>query len=166
MSIPRRHRKFWFNLKKESTTTESLLTTCTRGSNEWKLTNLSINVTIIVRNLLVLDFTSYHCCRHFKNCMLWSVLILIYKREIRSILNLSMSLRVTEWVMIYVTSPAQLTYPVQQEDPGYERIEMATENCVGRFPFSQNFRNSWFGGKWNTFRRLVPLENCQKKWKI
>ena len=54
-------------------------------------------------------------------------MILIYKREIRSILNLSMSLRVTEWAMIYVTSPAQLTYPVQQEDPGYERIEMATE---------------------------------------
>ena len=35
----------------------------------------------------------------------------------------------------------------------------------GRFPFSQNFRNFWFGGKWNTFRRLVPLENSQKKWK-
>ena len=37
---------------------------------------------------------------------------------------------------------------------------------LGRFPFSQNFRNFWFGGKWNTFRRLVPLENSQKKWKI
>ena len=36
----------------------------------------------------------------------------------------------------------------------------------GRFPFSQNFRNFRFGGKWNTFRRLVPLENSQKKWKI
>ena len=36
----------------------------------------------------------------------------------------------------------------------------------GRFPFSQNFRNFWFRGKWNTFRRFVPLENSQKKWKI
>ena len=36
----------------------------------------------------------------------------------------------------------------------------------GRFPFSQNFRNFRFGGKWNTFRRFVPLENSQKKWKI
>ena len=32
----------------------------------------------------------------------------------------------------------------------------------GRFRFSQNFRNFRFGGKWNTFRRLVPLENSQK----
>ena len=40
------------------------------------------------------------------------------------------------------------------------------QNCnSGRFPFSQNFRNFWFGRKWNTFRRLVPLENSQKKWK-
>ena len=23
-----------------------------------------------------------------------------------------------------------------------------------------------FGGKWNMFRRFVPLENSQKKWKI
>ena len=37
---------------------------------------------------------------------------------------------------------------------------------LGRFPFSQNFRNFRFGGKWNTFRRFVPLENSQKKWKI
>ena len=37
---------------------------------------------------------------------------------------------------------------------------------LGRFPFSQNFRNFRFGGKWNTFRRFVPLENFQKKWKI
>ena len=36
----------------------------------------------------------------------------------------------------------------------------------GRFPFTQNFRNFRFGGKWNTFRRFVPLENSQKKWKI
>ena len=36
----------------------------------------------------------------------------------------------------------------------------------GRFPFSQNFRNFRFGGKWNTFRRFIPLENSQKKWKI
>ena len=36
----------------------------------------------------------------------------------------------------------------------------------GRFPFSQNFRNFRFGGKWNTFRRFVLLENSQKKWKI
>ena len=36
----------------------------------------------------------------------------------------------------------------------------------GRFPFSQNFRNFRFGSKWNTFRRFVPLENSQKKWKI
>ena len=36
----------------------------------------------------------------------------------------------------------------------------------GRFPFSQNFRNFRFGGKWNTFRQFVPLENSQKKWKI
>ena len=35
----------------------------------------------------------------------------------------------------------------------------------GRFPFSQNFRNFRFGGKWNSFRRFVPLENFQKKWK-
>ena len=37
---------------------------------------------------------------------------------------------------------------------------------IGRFPFSQNFRNFWFGVKWNTFRRFIPLENSQKKWKI
>ena len=37
---------------------------------------------------------------------------------------------------------------------------------IGRFPFSQNFRNFRFGGKWNTFCRFVPLENSQKKWKI
>ena len=36
----------------------------------------------------------------------------------------------------------------------------------GCFPFSQNFRNFRFGGKWNTFRRFIPLENSQKKWKI
>ena len=36
----------------------------------------------------------------------------------------------------------------------------------GRFPFTQNFRNFRFGDKWNTFRRFVPLENSQKKWKI
>ena len=36
---------------------------------------------------------------------------------------------------------------------------------LGRFPFSQNFRNFRFGGKWNTFRRLVPLENSQKSRK-
>ena len=39
-------------------------------------------------------------------------------------------------------------------------------NLMGRFPFTQNFRNFRFGGKWNTFRRFVPLENSQKKWKI
>ena len=33
----------------------------------------------------------------------------------------------------------------------------------GHFPFSQNFRNFRFSGKWNTFRRFVPLENSQKK---
>ena len=38
--------------------------------------------------------------------------------------------------------------------------------ATGRFPFGQNFRDFWFGGKWNTFRRLVSLENSQKKWKI
>ena len=37
---------------------------------------------------------------------------------------------------------------------------------LGRFPFSQNFRNFRFGRKRNTFRRFVPLENSQKKWKI
>ena len=37
---------------------------------------------------------------------------------------------------------------------------------AGRFSFSQNFRNFPFGGKWNTSRRFVPLENSQKKWKI
>ena len=37
---------------------------------------------------------------------------------------------------------------------------------MGRFPFSQNFRNFRFGGKWNTFRRFFPLENSQRKWKI
>ena len=34
----------------------------------------------------------------------------------------------------------------------------------GRFPFRQNFRNFrnfGFGGKWNTFRRFVPLENSR-----
>ena len=36
----------------------------------------------------------------------------------------------------------------------------------GRFPFSQNFRNFRFGGKWHTFRRFVPLEYSQKQWKI
>ena len=36
----------------------------------------------------------------------------------------------------------------------------------GALSISQNFRNFWFGGKWNTFRPLVPLENSQKKWKI
>ena len=36
----------------------------------------------------------------------------------------------------------------------------------GCFPFSQNFWNFRFGGKWNTFRWFVPLENSQKKWKI
>ena len=40
------------------------------------------------------------------------------------------------------------------------------KRLTGRFPFSQNFRNFRFGGKWNTFRRFVPLENSQKKWKI
>ena len=40
------------------------------------------------------------------------------------------------------------------------------KDANGRFPFSQNFRNFRFGGKWNTFRRFVPLENSQKKWKI
>ena len=42
----------------------------------------------------------------------------------------------------------------------------AAVGSFGRFPFSQNFRNFRFGGKWNTFRRFVPLENSQKKWKI
>ena len=37
---------------------------------------------------------------------------------------------------------------------------------IGRFPFSQNFRNFRFGGEWNTFHRFVPLENSQKKCKI
>ena len=36
----------------------------------------------------------------------------------------------------------------------------------GRFPLTQNFWNFRFGGRWNTFRRLVPLKNSQKKWKI
>ena len=40
------------------------------------------------------------------------------------------------------------------------------KRLTGRFPFSQNFRNFRFGGKWNTFRRFVPLEISQKKWKI
>ena len=40
-----------------------------------------------------------------------------------------------------------------------------TQRNYGRFPFSQNFRNFRFGGKWNTFGRFVPLENSQKKWK-
>ena len=38
--------------------------------------------------------------------------------------------------------------------------------AMGRFPFSQNFRNFRFSSKWNMFRRFVPLENSQKKWKI
>ena len=42
-------------------------------------------------------------------------------------------------------------------------IVSAFQKDSGRFPFSQNFR---FGGKWNTFRRFVPPENSQKKWKI
>ena len=52
--------------------------------------------------------------------------------------------------------------------PGYKQICQTPRETVsfGRFPFSQNFRNFWFGGKWNTFRQLVPLENSQKKWKI
>ena len=45
--------------------------------------------------------------------------------------------------------------------------EALSRSCdLGRFPFSQNFRNFRFGGKWNTFRRFIPLENSQKKWKI
>ena len=40
-------------------------------------------------------------------------------------------------------------------------------NCNGHFPFSQPFWNLRLGGKWNTFRRFVPLENnSQQKWKI
>ena len=50
----------------------------------------------------------------------------------------------------------------------YAKTHMPKIKCqrnvnVGRFPFSQNFRNFRFGGKWNTFRRFVPLENSQKK---
>ena len=40
------------------------------------------------------------------------------------------------------------------------------QQIPGRFTFGQNFRNFRFGGKWNTFRRFIPLENSQKKWKI
>ena len=36
---------------------------------------------------------------------------------------------------------------------------------LGRFPFSQNFRNFLFGGKWNTFRRFFPLEIPRKSGK-
>ena len=36
---------------------------------------------------------------------------------------------------------------------------------TGHFLFSQNFQNFRFGGKWNTFRWFIPLENSQKKWK-
>ena len=50
---------------------------------------------------------------------------------------------------------------------GIQGIQGVHENGhSGRFPFSQNFPNFRFGGKWNTFRRFVPLENSQKKWKI
>ena len=46
------------------------------------------------------------------------------------------------------------------------RVLFMKTGYYGRFPFSQNFRNFRFGGKWNTFRRFVPPENSQKKWKI
>ena len=43
---------------------------------------------------------------------------------------------------------------------------MKSNDETERFPFRQNFRNFRFGGKWNTFRVFVPLENSQEKWKI
>ena len=43
------------------------------------------------------------------------------------------------------------------------RVLFMKTGYYGRFPFSQNFRNFRLGGKWNTFRRFVPLENSQKK---
>ena len=52
------------------------------------------------------------------------------------------------------------------EDTLYVTCKIFQTRDTGRFPFSQNFRNFWFGGKLNTFRRLVPLENSQKKWRI
>ena len=45
-------------------------------------------------------------------------------------------------------------------------IQWQVRPNTGRFPFSQNFRNFRFGGKWHTFRRFVPLEYSQKQWKI
>ena len=41
-----------------------------------------------------------------------------------------------------------------------------TARLMGAFHLAQNFRNFRFDGKRNTFRRFVPLENSQKKWKI
>ena len=58
---------------------------------------------------------------------------------------------------------------IERADLLEENVQLAIaniENTKGRFPFSQNFRNFRFGGKWNTFRRFVPLKNSQKKWKI
>ena len=59
------------------------------------------------------------------------------------------------WVLLQSESPWQRN----------DAITFLIYLC-GRFPFTQNFRNFRFGGKWNTFRRFVPLENSQKKWKI
>ena len=36
----------------------------------------------------------------------------------------------------------------------------------GAFHLGKKNRNFRFSGKWNTFRRFIPLENSQKKWKI
>ena len=51
------------------------------------------------------------------------------------------------------------------ESNGHKRAPRRQQETgtVGRFPFSQNFRNFRFGGRWNTFRRFVPQENSQKK---
>ena len=55
---------------------------------------------------------------------------------------------------------SSFTISWELEDKTFLKID------IGRFPFSQNFRNFRIGGKWTTFRRFIPLENSQKKWKI
>ena len=48
---------------------------------------------------------------------------------------------------------------VNQRRPRIRKNHAERSRAKGRLPFSQNFWNFWFGGKWNTFRRLVH-------WKI
>ena len=48
----------------------------------------------------------------------------------------------------------------RQDDWIHSHFQSLEWLCIilGRFPFTQKFRNFRFGGKWNTFRRFVPME--------